>query len=298
MASKFGRRFRVTIDPKDGLPNIVVEMPMTIQFWLKRDTLASLNNISIDIYNLSEESRRRTYQDRFNLDSVTVNGVPQGRRTIKLEIGYETLYEVYSGTIFSASTARQGTNLITRIEGLTGVYDIASSLTFQTIAAGEPLSSLFKTLVGQFPTLKIGAIGNWPQIINRPATLNGKTWDLIKQYAQPGQTFIDNDKVYILQPNEVLQTPVIPLIDSSTGLLGTPRREQALLIVDTLLDAGIQVNQLVELFTTVEPAYNGQYSVAGIEHKGVISGSVSGECRSTFTLLAPNYFSYSQVAQQ
>lgn len=296
MTQKFGRQYRITIDPKDGLPPIVVQLPFTVRFWIKRDIMASLNNLSIDIYNLSLANRRRIYQDRWDLQQNVVNGVAQGRRSIKFEIGYDQLYEIYSGDIFSASSAREGTNIITRIEGFTGIFDIASSQTNITIGSGQTQESVFKALIGQFPTLQLGAVGNWPSVFNRPVVLSGNTWNLIKQYSG-GKCFIDNGKVYIMQDNEALLF-TIPTFDASTGLLETPRREQASLTITTLLEASIKINQLVNISSVVEPVYNGQYKVTGLQHSGVISGAVSGDCRSVFFLNAPSFFSYNQVQGQ
>lgn len=295
MTRKFGRQFRLTIDPKDGGPTIVATLPFTLRFWVKRDISANLNNTSIDIFNLSRANRKRIYQDRWNLQENVINGVPVGRRSVKLEIGYDQLYTVYEGDILSASSSREGTNIVTRIEGMTGVFDVASSQVNATLAPG-PLAALFSYMVSQFPSLSLGYIGSWPAILPRDTVLNGNTWDLIRQYSN-GNCFIDNGKIYILQPDEALgMGSQIPVIDSSTGILETPRREQSYLSVTTLMEASIKINQIVQINSVVEPVYNGQYKVLGIQHTGTISGAVGGDCRSVFHLLAPGLFSYKQVA--
>lgn len=291
---KLGRNFRLTINPADGQGSIVVMLPFTCRFWINRNIYAALNNASIDLYNLSLANRKRIYQDRNNLGQNIVNGTNYGRRTISLSIGYgNLLYEVFSGDILQASSSREGVDIVTRIEGFATVFDIASAQTTRTLAPGA-LADLFKSLIGDFPTLQLGAIGSWPQILPRGVALNGNTWSLIQQYSG-GKCFIDNGKVYILQDNEALASQVIPSIDASSGILETPRRESAFLTITTLLEAGIKINQLVNINSLVEPGYNGQYKVVGLQHAGTISGAVSGECRSTFSLNAPKFFSYTAV---
>lgn len=293
MTQKFGRTFRLTIDPRDGLPAIVVTLPFSVQFTMKRDVAASLNNLTIDVYNLSEENRRRIFQDRWDLGEVSVNGQLQGRRVIKFEIGYATLYKVYEGFIQAASSAREGVDIITRLEALSGEFDLAASQTFLTLAAGVTQADVLKTLVGQLPTLQLGKIGSWPTVFNRPVVLNGSTWDLIKLYSDQ-KAFIDNGSVYILQDNEALKIE-IPTIDVSTGLLETPRREQSGLVLTTLLEANLQIGQLVNVVSTIEPVYNGQYKVMGLQHAGIISGAVSGDARTVLFLLAARFFNYKQI---
>lgn len=280
MTQKFGRNFRLTIDPADGNAPILITMPFTIQFWMQRNTLSDLNRLSIDIYNLSEVNRNRIFQDRFDLTQ---------NKTIAFEAGYSTLYQIFQGRIFEASTARSGTDLITRLEARDGLYDIAQSQTFQTLqGSGQTLGTVVRYLASQFPTLGIGAIGDLDQPISRPVVLNGLTWDLLKQYSS-GKVYIDSGKIYVLGESETTSDAVYNINDS-TGLLETPRRDEGFLSVTTLLEAGINMAQLVNLASSVQPVYNGQYKVIGINHAGMISGAVSGDCRTVLSLLAPGKF--------
>jgi Baseplate hub gp41 len=279
MTQKFGRNFRVTIDPMDGMPPIIIAMPFTIRFWLQRNTLSDLNRLSIDIYNLSEAHRNRIFQDRFDLTQ---------NRTIVFEAGYSTLYRIFQGRIYEASSAREGTNIVTRIEARDGLYDIAVSQVFQTLQSGMTLGDVFKFLIGQFPTLGLGAVGNYNTPMLRPPVLNGSTWSMMRQYA-PNDVYIDSGKVYVMKQAEVLEGEPYQ-IDDSTGLLETPRRDEGFLSVTSLMETGVNMAALVNLKSTVQPAYNGQYKVIGINHAGTISGAVCGECRSVFSFLAPAKF--------
>lgn len=298
MSQKFSRNYRLTIDPRDGDPVIIVQPPFTVQFWMKRDVMASLNSLSIDVYNLSTANRRRIYQDAYNLQKNVVNGQPLGRRHVTFEVGYgNNLYKVFDGDIFGASSGREENNIVTRIECLSGIYDVASGQSNFTMAAGSTISQILMALVGSLPTLKIGAIGNFPTVMNRAVVLNGNTWELILTYSN-GRAFIDNGKVYILNDNEVAQVVTVQVISAATGMLDTPRREQARLVVNTLLEASIGIGQLVTVNSIIEPTYNAFYKVLGIQHAGMISGAVSGNCRSVFILNAPNYYgNYISVKQ-
>lgn len=279
MTQKFGRNFRVTIDPADGKGLIIITLPFTIQFNLQRNTLADLNRLSIDIYNLSESSRNRIFQDRFNYNPD---------KTITFEVGYSKLYQVFQGRIFEASTARSGTDLITRLESRDGIYQVSQSQTFQTLQNPQTVGAIIRYLASQFTNLPIGAIGDYSQKVNRPAVLNGCTWDLLQQYSD-NRAYIDQGKIFVLREWESTSAPIYTINDS-TGLLDTPRRDEAHITITTLLEAAINMDQIVNLASSVQPLYNGQYKVVSVNHVGIISGAVNGDCRSIFGLLHPDPF--------
>lgn len=289
MTIKFGRQYRISIDPKDGGPVIIITLPFTIRFWVQRNTYSDLNNLTIDIYNLSEANRNRIFQDRYDIGVPNPN-VPAGivGREITFEAGYSTLYQIYSGTIFQASSARENNDIVTRIEAMSGNFDVATTQTFQTISGDQTLGKVFETLIGEFPNLKVGAIGDFSTTRPRPWVINGNVYDWLKQNSDQG-VFVDNGKVYVLKPAETLADQVI-LFNDSSGLLETPRRDDGFLSITTLLEAGVNVGQQVAISSRIQTAYNGQYKVAGIQHHGTISSAISGTCRSVFGLVAATFF--------
>lgn len=276
---KFGRIYRLTVTPNDGGAPIVIELPFTVNFWVERNTMANLNRASIDIYNLSEAHRSQIFQDRFALSP---------NRYVTIEVGYGQLYRVYYGRIFEASSSREGTNIITRIESQDGQFDIAASIINQTLPAGTTQKQLLTTLAGQFPNVKLANIGNFPTVFNRPIALNGNVWELIQLYSG-NNAYIDNGQLYILNKNEVPVGQILTLDDPS-GLLQTPRREGTFVNITTLMEPSINIGNLVNLVSTVNPIYNTQYQVIGIRHQGMISQAACGRAISNFSLLHPGIF--------
>lgn len=301
---KFGRNYRLTIYPVDGSDPIIVTMPFTINFLIKRDSGCDYNEMDLEIYNLAEDHRNRIFRDRYVLGVDPTDGStaknPAGdnlqTHNIILEIGYGTLYRVFYGAIFRASSARDGTNIITRIKAFQGNIDMAGTLVFQTLQSGQTLGDVLKFLAGQFKNLQIGAIGDFPQPFTRPVVLNGNVWDLLKQYSN-NQVYVDNGKIYVLKTNEVLDNTYV--INDETGLLETPRRDQGYLYITTLMESGVDViSGMVNLQSTVQKSYNGTYKIMGIIHQGMISAAVCGRARSVFRLLAPNLFDGFKTIQQ
>jgi len=305
---KFGRNYKLTITPNDGQSpaNIVIEPPFTLRFWVRRDVLSSVNQSSMDIYNLSYANRKRIFQDRNNLAGPVINGVTQPRKSGKLEIGYGTqLSVVWQGDIWTASSYREGVDIITRIESLTGIWGIAESNINIAMPAGSTLTQVFQQLASQIGGCTIGYISSSfpPQTgpFIRSVTLSGNPWTLIQQYIKNlGYAYIDNNKVYIMATLDKVGAGVpIPVLNSASGVLDTIRREQTYLSITTLLEPSININSIIKIQSTVEPAFDGDnYGVLGFQHNGVISNAVSGEARSTFYLLKPEFGTYTQVQSQ
>lgn len=270
--NKFQRSYRIVIDPKDGGDAIVIGLPFTCNFFIQRNQNASYNTLSVDIYNLSKANRERIFNDKFD----------DRDRTITFEGGYDSLTLLFAGTIFQAGSVRQNTEIVTRIEAYAGRYDLNTTKTFQTINKGKTVGEVMEFLVGQFPSLELGAIGDYSEKLLRPVTLSGNTYDILKEYSG-GNIFVDNNRIYILKDTDVIAGE-IPIINDKTGILDTPIRQEGLLQVSTLFEPRVQVAQSIALDSGIAPVYNGQYKVVGIMHQGTISESVGGDCRSMFDL--------------
>ncbi len=295
MTIKFGRDYRLTIYPIDGTPPILVTMPTTVSFSIIRNISSNQNLMELQIYNLSKAHRNSIYKDWYQPgDAVNADGSPAvdpatgqplGNNNIIFEAGYANLFRIFYGHIWRASSSRDGTNIVTSLCAWDNTADIPSTQIFETLQSGQTLGQVLQYLVSQFPNIKAGMSFNYPLVFNRPVVLNGFVWDLLKQYSN-NSVYIDNGKLYILRDNEVLNDTAI--IDDSTGILGTPRKEQSALYITTLFEPGIYVGQQVKIQSTVSPNYNNTYKVNGIQHSGMISGAVCGKLTTTMELLAPN----------
>lgn len=292
MTQKFGRNYRLTIYPRDGGAPIIISMPFTIKISLERSWLSNQNPLDIQVYNLSEANRNRIYQDWYDygtpnnaVDATT--GIPLNGVNIILEAGYDTLYRIFEGTIWQASSSREGTNIITRVNAFSNTPAIATTRTFQTMQSGQTLGQILQALIGEFPNMAQGNQLNYPTVFNRPVVLNGITWNLLKQYSN-ANVYIDNGKVFILRDNEVLNRTTI--INDSTGILETPRRYPGTLFVTSIFEPSVNVGEQIKLQSTVMPTFNGIYGVRGIRHEGVISAAICGKLVTIFELQAPNPF--------
>lgn len=273
MAIKFQRSYRIEITLDEGDDPIVILPPLTIRFTVKRRWQASLNQMTLDIYNLSGKVRDLIFQEFFNNER---------RKRIRLYAGYDTLSLLFEGDIFEAYSHREGTEIVTTITTRSGDWDLNNTFTWESLRKGQTVGKVLDFLISQFKYVEKGAIGEWTDVLERPVILNGNTYDLIRQYSND-QVFIDNNKVYVLKRYEVLEGGY-PVIDKNTGILSTPRRDGGFVTVQTLFEPRLRVGQRVELKSDIMPIYDASYQLVGLQHQGTISEAVGGQCQTMVDL--------------
>jgi len=234
--------------------------------------------MSLQLYNLSPNNRDAIYQDRFSTR----------RFKIIVEAGYETLATVFIGDIFEANSARQGTNIVTSIDARDGNFGVSTGIVNATLAAGTTLKQTVDFLAAQLPTVNVGRISNIEDsVFPRGVVLEGNVYEQLKKYANmnTNMVYIDLEVVNIVGQAEVVINGDIELLDASTGLIETPRRDNSYLTVTTLFEPRVIMGQVIQLVSEILPQYNGLYKVIGATHQGIISEAVNGRCQSVFNLL-------------
>lgn len=273
--SKFGRVYSLSVELANG-QKTTIELPFTVEFEVRRETLASSQTATIKVYNLGERLRNLIYKDKFNVTEF---------RAVQLRAGYENFKAplIFNGTILQAYSERQGVNFITTLECYDGAFAMSNSYSSQTFGAGATreqvlrgLNSDLKGISGQ------PIIGNFPGRLARGSVYLGNTWNYIVQLSD-GYASIDNGQLKILRPNEAIQSE-IPLITSESGLLGSPRRADTMIEFEMLFEPRFSLGQVVGLQSEANSIFNGSYKVMGFVHTGVISPSVGGECKTQVSL--------------
>ena len=266
-----------TIPPEkegDQPTEIVCRYPLTLELDINRNTLGQSSTATFTLMNLAKSTREKVFQDAYNINRYCF---------VDLYAGYnENMPLIFTGKVMSAYSGRRGnTEVTTEIQALDN--DIVQSYSMHTFEAETPKKDILSTLVGDMPNVEMGAVGSLEGNINVPMVIDDPTFVAINKLTG-NHAFIDLNKLHVLQDNECLGDYGIYKITSSTGMLGTPRRQDAMLELDLIFAPEIQVGQLVEIDSSISTEFNGQYKVAGIHHHGIISGQVSGELITTLTL--------------
>ena len=282
--TKFNRQYILTIVFPTGSP-LTIQLPFTLEFDITRNTLTSANVCSIRLYNLAPLTRNQLL---FNcIDSSDFYGVI-------LQAGYgpiipgftPNLPVIFSGNITQAWSVREGTDFITTLECFDGGYAFTNGVTNQTFTAGTPNKTVITTLAKSLPKTTLGTIGNYPGSLSKGNAVSGRTADILRNLTGGG-FFIDNGVANCLGNSEAFNGP-LPIIDSSTGLLGTPVRERTIVNFDMIFEPRLQCGQQIQVNSSTGANYNGTYVVKSIKHRGTISGAVSGDATTSATFFAPS----------
>lgn len=252
----------------DGENTAVVGYPLTVDFNIERNTFASANTANFNIYNLAPATRSAKgglfFQDRFNTDK---------QKILTFKAGYDgKLVTCFKGRIQEAYSKRQGTEIITSIQCLDlGVPTDYINVTFE---AGTTKKEAYTNIIQNLSGLQIGSIGTLEGTYKTPVTFEGKPLKILNEITG-GNTFIDNNIIHTLMPNESLDIGVL-VLNADTGLINTPARRNGEIIAEGIFNPNIYVGQLVEVQSKTSSEFSGTFKVAGFSHSGTISGAVAG----------------------
>jgi hypothetical protein len=285
MPNKFERNYILDVEGLDGLIH-TIKYPLTIEFSITRKTMATVNTGHFRIYNLNQDTRKQIYKDYFLLTKVLL---------MTLRAGYgDSLYTIFYGSVLEAKSYReeQSVNFITEIEG----SDLGPAIFGGFVSETSTLSrqALIEHLVDSLPYAKRGAIANFEGEHPRGRVMVGNPWDILQTETEHN-AFIDSGHVHCLRNNDAFEGE-IPVINSDTGILGTPKRYNVYVVVEMLFEPALQLGQLVSLESRTQQEFNGRYKIYAISHQGVISGAVNGKCKTIVTLLTVNQGSLNLVS--
>ena len=285
-SEKFGRQYLLKIDGKSGT-KYEARLPLTVEFYVRRNVLASANSISLRIYNLKKEVREDIDKACYEYTDV---------RYIDFQAGYiPPLSSLFYGNIVECKSYRaEGTtNVITEITALDGGYAMStanSNISKEPITKDEVISHLMDDMTNY--GIKRGKKSIFQGEHPRGRSLLGNTWDLLRQESDES-CFIDLGTVHVLKnayinadkvTSDCIQGSILE-INSNTGLLGSPRRADMKIMAEILFEPRIIIGQKISMRSNVNSSFDGIFKVISVEHHGTISGSVNGKCKTTFTYL-------------
>lgn len=278
---KFGRTYILQINPASqgqvAGDQVVIRDPFTIEFDIRREELSTASTGRIRVYNLSEPTRRQIYKDPFDTTMY---------RQVILRAGYgEGAPVIFKGNLMLAASVRNegSTEVVTEMVVYDGGYDYSNSY-IDGLSLAEDFSrkDAIRVLAGRLEYVHLGSVSEFPEVYPRGKSFMGYTMDLIRKETG-GNCFVDGEVLHCLKANDCISGG-IPLITSETGLLGSPRRYQHLVVCEMLFEPRLVIGQMVQLESGVNRDFNRRYKVVGVEHYGIISGSVGGKCKTKVSL--------------
>lgn len=287
MSTKFQRYYVLTVQQNDGSLR-QIRNPITLEFSIVRMAYASMQTGNFRIYNLNQTTRGNIYRNKTDFDDI---------RSLTVRAGYgnaEPITTIFNGCISEAYSFRDsgGVNFITQLSGYDLNFPVVKSFSNFTIAPTvdtvvtrqSVISQLVGNMINDTPNglLSAGVIGKFEGTYLRGRTVFGPTWEVLKTETNRN-CFIDNSRVFCLPQGQAYEGS-IRAIDSSSGLLSTPKKRETYLDIEILFEPAIDMGQRIHLNSTSSPQFNGYYKVLGIQHHGIISDAVGGKCTTILTL--------------
>lgn len=265
----------------DATQSITIQLPITCDFEINRQFWGSSQTGTFTLYNLKEETRNLIYHDQYN---------PLQRANIQFKAGYgNNQYLLFNGWIRKAYSKRPSKDYMTVIEAFDGALQRANSWTSFTRPPGMSLTSVITSLNQDFvKTYKLAStpyIGTLPEQINlRPASYFGPTDYVLKSVLPSGVlSTIDLNQLKVISYTDAIES-TFDIIDSETGLLEPPTRQETYVEAKLLFNPAIVMGQNVYLRSIDNSIFNGIYKVMGLVHNGTISPVVGGKRTTTVGL--------------
>lgn len=321
--AKFGLNYRLIIEDRtldlnirtlNDLQNstinreIVIESPLTVEFDITKDISfdfgsGKLNQARISIRNLAETTRRRIEHDIFNIiDNKDPNFILQSAKKLTslgsryqsctLQSGYgDNLSTIFTGNIIEGSSykEKESPDIVTFLLVSDGDYAVSNSYSNFTTYANARAPEVIYSLVNDMKGTTIGTVGKFNNTFSN-FPFNGNSYSLLNKHFR-NKVFIDDERVNIINYNDVMEGDV-SLLTSETGLLTTPAIKDRQIVIDIMFEPRIILGQFVQISSSFNPLFDGQYKVSGIRHRGVIGGFTT-KCITTLIL----FLGYEKLGQ-
>lgn len=290
---KFNRNYNLAVNDSQQSTHVFTP-PTTIEFDITRHTYSETNTSQVRLYNLSATNRTALQYDFSNI----VNKNP-----LFLTAGYGlNMNLIFFGTVSECYSVRQGTNFITTIESYDGIYPCLKTIVPPgfSVYKGQTMASVFLQLIALMaPYVLPGFISPYfnTVIVPRSHPIKGHVWDLLTELSG-GAFHVDSGIANIVRDGDTVPSTTV-MVQSSTGLLNTPTRENQIITLDVEFEPGLIPGQYVYVntlqanlnsfsYNSAAKNVNGPYKISQIRHHGTISPAVCGECITSLTLFTNN----------
>lgn len=276
MYDRFGRNYSLEIITLNN-QKITIQPELRITFDVTKSVKGSLNNGTIQIYNLSQTNRNLiikdediTEEDKNKEKTKTEDGtrtLPTDYMQFELKAGYSKIETIFKGAISKASSKKQGAEFVTTIEAYDGLYDMQNSYTSKVVKG-----NISEQVIKDMPTVKKGKITEQNPLL-RPRVLVGNSFKILEENLALNETYyVDDGVIHIIKEKEVTNS-YIPLVNSETGLLNTPEKLQKEVKFETMMNPLLRIGGLMQLESLYDKRFNGIYKINTIHYTGDYSGS-------------------------
>jgi len=296
--AKLGRRFRMEVEGNDGRQHVFGEpfmtnpkglSPLTIEFDINRQTLSDANTGTFTLRNLSPDSRKSLWHDRFDWGNY---------KKIEFWIGYasdNSKIKAFSGNITEAFSRKEPPDWVTQITAFDGGYDMMDAhAEYVSQGATTDLGKALETIIKSGKPMKHTSVDKEASslILNnaslRGITISESTYPFLQETARKAgyALYIDMGVLYLKSEADFQRfgRAAPRLITTDTGLVGTPTKYWNMMDVALIMEPSVKIGDFCTVVCS-EPECNGAgWQVRGIHHHGKISPTSGGSVITTLSL--------------
>lgn len=285
---KFQRNYKIIFEIgerstgqlKDYIPYETIEVSYPHTLHLNVTCGINFSNIArgtFQLYNLSKQVQAKLWKDNFNQKKYI---------TMWLYAGYgDTMPLIFKGDILECYSYRESgaVDYITEIKSDDGSYLIQYGIANSTVQKGTTFENLLQSLLMDIEQYKVGYVTPDIPPLQTNKTFIGQTLDILGKEYGGYQIIVDKGELHVLDKDDVVPGDTL-VITAESGLLGSPRRAEQYLQVETIFEPSVKIAQAIELISDSLPFVNNIYKVIGVTHNGVISPVECGKLTTSLQL--------------
>lgn len=265
---------------KNLIPRATLEIayPFTCKFELDLGIYKSANRGIFQFINLSRSNQELLWLDPFNIGEKYI--------IMSFYAGYgDNMPMLFTGFVQGCSSYKQGgsTEFITEMQVYDGGLMIESGYLNATFTKGTTLEDILRVATEGLKNISVGYVSPGIEPLKKDRTFIGQPLDLLRRNYAGYQVYIDKGELNILGENDIVPGEV-QVITDSTGLLGSPKRANGLLYLDTVFEPQLKVGQPITILSNSKPWLNQSYKIQNIKHKGVISPNICDKLITSITM--------------
>lgn len=245
--------------------------PFTCNFATNIGTSQSSNSAVFQFINLDKDTQRKLWKDMW-----------QTKKWIKMSFyaGYgANMPLIFKGLVLDCTSYRESgsTEFITNLSVMNDGGLKRFGYINATYTEGTQLYDIINMIIKDNSIAELGYISPDLAPLNKDRTLIGQPLDLLSRNYSGYEIFLnENLELSVIGENDVLPGE-IEVITDSTGLLGSPRRANSFVEIETIFEPQLRIGQAISLLSKTIPDLNQAYKIVNIEHKGTISPVVCGK---------------------
>lgn len=255
----YARAYSLTIGPKEGGQSfqygntIANTAALRIAFDVTKIAVGAANKGTVTLYNVSQDTR---------------TALVRGYQVI-LEAGYQGLTErLLAGTVFKATTKREGPDIITTLDVIDGLKSLLYATFDRSYPKGTTLAKILADIAKAMDAQPGTVLGIPAKTFARGYHVHGLCRDALETLLKPYslEASINNGKLNIIPRRASLGTTAI-VLSPQTGLLGIPSVAQTAIEFEALLNPKLVPGQLVRL-ETANPNTSGFFKIRSCKMHG------------------------------